>query len=140
MSSVHLPRFARVGGPGQPGCACTPNACVPWARTPRATLVFRHREWRIEYWRGTPDVIGHPAGARGEQPIQPLTAGVDPDCLEDVLPFARFPAGKVRARLVPRYGADTIRPLFDVQVQRVLVVRDGARERKERAKGRDGAP
>ncbi len=78
---------------GQPGCACTPTPGCRGRPTPRATLVFRYQERRIEYWRGT----AHPGGAPA-----------DPSRLEggDGRRGARLPPGleNAEAGQVPRLG------------------------------------
>jgi hypothetical protein len=41
---------------------------------------------------------------------------------EDLYPFAQFTPGRVKELLVPRYGRETLLPLFDIEQSVVLMV------------------
>jgi hypothetical protein len=42
---------------------------------------------------------------------------------EDLLPFAHFSAARVKEVLVPKYGRETLLPLFEIQKSEVLVIK-----------------
>ena len=42
---------------------------------------------------------------------------------EDLLPFANFTPARVKELLVPKYGRETLIPLFDIQKTETLVVK-----------------
>jgi hypothetical protein len=42
---------------------------------------------------------------------------------EDILPFANFTPAKVKEVLVPKYGRETLIPLFEIQKTETLMIR-----------------
>jgi len=49
---------------------------------------------------------------------------------EDLFPFTRFYAKRVQEVLVPKYGRETVKPLFEVKKKTVLMVKSPNAERQ----------